>query len=105
MWDSIPTNSSYHKSLPLKIAHENCAAHDTAANMVSLYQALKYANARSVRERLRPCYIFSKTSENAETIISKGKYVIKYWDFTKRNDEYIQVSVDYSSNGYRIPFL
>ena len=117
MWDSIPTNSSYHKSLPLKIAHEdwvtrkrssirneNCAAHDTAANMVSLYQALKYANARSVRERLRPCYIFSKTSENAETIISKGKYVIKYWDFTIHNDEYIQVSVDYSSNGYRIPF-
>ena len=117
MWDSIPENSSYHESLPIKIAHkdwvnrkktsirnQNCAIHDTAANMVSLYQALKYANARSVRERLRPCYIFSKTSENAETIISKGKYVIKYWDFTIHNDEYIQVSVDYSSNGYRIPF-
>ncbi len=117
MWDSIPENSSYHESLPIKIAHkdwvnrkktsirnQNCAIHDTAANMISLYQALKYANARSIRENLKPCYIFSKTSENAETIISKGKYVIKYWDFTIHNDEYIQVSVDYSSNGYRIPF-
>ncbi len=117
MWDSIPTNSSYHESLPIKIAHEdwvirkrtsvrneNCVTHDTAASMVTLYQALKYANARSAREGLNPYYIFSKTSENEASIISKGKYVINYWDFTERKDEYIQVSVNYSSNGYRIPF-
>ena len=65
---------------------------------------MKYANARSIREGLKPYYIFSTTQTDIVQILSKGKYVISNFNFSKHSDEFIQVSVDYSSDGYRLPY-
>ena len=114
MWDSIPAQTSF-KSMALKEIHaawqsrkrtsyEKCDVHDSAANTVFLYQAMEYANARSIREGLKPYYLFSESNEDEQRIISKGKYVIGYFDFTNHDKEFIQVTVDSTSDGYRLPY-
>jgi len=116
MWDSIPAQTSF-KSMPLQEIHagwlsrkkndltkEKCDIHDSAANTVFLYQAMEYANARSIREGLKPYYIFSESNEKEQGIISKGKYVIGYFDFTNHDKEFIQVTVDSTSDGFRLPY-
>ena len=116
MWDSIPAKSFFYNESIKKaqddwisrkkrsIRNENCIAHDTAANSVSLYQALKYANARSIRDGLKPYYIFSATKERSESIESNNKYVVKYNDFTDHKDKYVMVSINKNSDGYRLPY-
>ena len=116
MWDSIPAKSFFYNESIKKaqddwisrkkrsIRNENCVAHDTAANSVSLYQALKYANARSIRDGLKPYYIFSATKERSESIESNNKYVVKYNDFTDHKDDFIMVSINKNSDGYRLPY-
>ncbi|WP_290761548.1 SUMF1/EgtB/PvdO family nonheme iron enzyme [Fibrobacter sp. UBA4297] len=118
-WDNIP-NKSPHLNLSIKNRHDEwisrkknsihngkCDVHDTAASTVTLYQAIKYANARSNREGLKPYYTFAQTSTNKEDIQPNG-YVILGLDFewpSISNDEgFIQVSEDHSSNGYRLPY-
>ena len=116
MRDSIPAQTSF-KSKPLQEIHagwlskkrndlpkEKCDVHDSAANTVFLYQAMEYANARSIREGLKPYYLFSESNEDEQRIISKGKYVIGYFDFTNHDKEFIQVTVDSTSDGYRLPY-
>ena len=116
MWDSIPQKSSYQYDSKRKIQeewisrkktsnhNETCITQDSAANTVSLYQALKYANARSMHENLKPYYLFSKTNESRERIISEKQFVIGYWDFTEHKDKFFNVSVNQSSDGYRLPY-
>jgi formylglycine-generating enzyme required for sulfatase activity len=65
---------------------------------------MEYANTRSIREDLKPYYIFSETNFNEPSILSKNNYIIAYFDFTKNEDKYVQISVDSSSNGYRLPY-
>ena len=57
MWDEIPLNPKDHQiekewseRKKSSLRNEKCDAHDSAANMISLYMAMKYANARSIRE-------------------------------------------------------
>ena len=116
MWDSIPEKSSYrHSGAKRKqeawfsrkrtsIRNENCSVHDSAASAVFLYQAMKYANTRSVREGLKPYYIFSETKILESQILSKNKYIIGYYGFTPHKHHTIQVSIDSSSDGYRLPY-
>ena len=116
MWDSIPFQSTYpggfFKDLAelwilrkgASVRYENCPVHDTAASSIFLFQAIKYANERSKREGLKPYYVFSKTTEDNQAIISRKKYIISYFDFNNPKDAYIQVSVDESSDGYRLPY-
>jgi formylglycine-generating enzyme required for sulfatase activity len=116
MWDSIPLQSTYpggfFKDLAdlwilrkkASVRYENCPVHDTAASSIFLFQAIKYANERSKREGLKPYYVFSKTTKDNQAIISRKKYIISYLDFNNPNDVYIQVSVDESSDGYRLPY-
>ena len=116
MWDSIPFQSTYpggfFKDLAelwilrkgASVRYENCPVHDTAASSIFLFQAIKYANERSKREGLKPYYVFSKTTKNNQAIISRKKYIISYLDFNNPKDVYIQVSVDESSDGYRLPY-
>ena len=121
MWDSLATKNSIgydeRKMIAEKwinrknhsIRNGNCITKDSAANSITLFQAMKYANARSLRENLKPVYIFSKTNEEKPLILSKGKYVIKDYDFLKFESESkliftILVSVDESSDGYRLPY-
>ena len=120
MWDSIPEKGTYNKDLDIEKArnnwysrkktskrNENCAAHDTAANTIPLYQAMKYANARSIREGLKPYYIFSVISDNedvSEEILPNG-YIVGYWDFLYHDEYFVQAIIDSSSDGYRLPYL
>ncbi len=112
MWDSIPTNPKsripytmqWMRRKTLSERNKNCVTQDSAAKTVSLYLAMKYANARSVREGLRPYYKFELTDLDDWEILSKGKYVIGYYDFITHDQLYIQVSTDSSSDGYRLPY-
>ena len=112
MWDSIPANPksriSYTKQWisrkTMSERNKNCVTQDSAAETVSLYLAMKYANARSAREGLRPYYKFEFTDLDDWEILSKGKYVIGYYDFITHDQGYIQVSIDSSSDGYRLPY-
>lgn len=116
MWDKIPTKPAFTNSNRQEIAlkwayrkknstrNSNCIAHDSAANTIFLSQAMEYANTRSVREGLKPYYIFSETNFNEPSILSENNFIIAYFDFTKNEDKYVQISVDSSSNGYRLPY-
>ena len=117
MWDSISMEPSLANSRLQKYANQwmerkkrsernkNCMPKDTAACTAFLLQAMKYANARSIREGLKPYYKFSKTDEQEEQkILSKGHYIIGFFDLSKSKDRLIQVTVDKSSDGYRLPY-
>ena len=118
MWNSIPMKPSFSDYAQKIIAEdwalrkknsslgELCPTHDAAASTIFLFQAIKYANARSIRDGLKPYYIFTKTNEEEQTIKPNGHYLIRYLDFDQNNndDYYIEVSVDNSSDGYRLPY-
>ena len=116
MWDSIPTNPSFGKGRLKKYAEEwalrkknsernkNCISKDTAASIIFLLQAMKYANARSVREGLKPYYKFSKAFISESKILSKGHFVTGFYSFHDHEDVFIKVTIDSSSDGYRLPY-
>lgn len=155
MWDSIPTTTAFitpeqREWVNRKKAskrNEICDAHDSAAKMIFLFQAMMYANNRSIKEGLKPYYLFSDLQTNYDTfgeknngyhrknkkekgpsldsilakslsrppiyhqesrstsrILSKGKYVIANHDFIGHGNNVSLVTVDYSSDGYRLPF-
>ncbi len=153
MWDSIPTTTAFitpeqREWVNRKKAskrNEICDAHDSAAKMIFLFQAMMYANNRSIKEGLKPYYQFSNLQTNYDTfkkknneyhrkkeknqsldsilakslsrppiyhqesrstsrILSKGKYVIANHDFIGHGNNVSLVTVDYSSDGYRLPF-
>ena len=80
-----------------------CDAHDYATRAY-LYQALKYANARSIRDGLKPYYVFSRTDERKAQILSEGRYIIEYEDLAHPKESRAEVSIDSSSDGYRLPY-
>lgn len=119
MWDKLPSKkTSFSNWNRKKLAdtwvarkrnstrNGTCDTHDSAACTIFLLQAMKYANARSIREGLKPYYTFSSSNEHESKIISKGVYIIGYYDFSDKDEgnDKINVSIDYSSNGYRLPF-
>ena len=119
MWDNLPSKSTSFTNWNRKrladewvtrkrnsSRHETCDVHDSAACTIMLFQAMKYANTRSTREGLRPYYIFSSSNEFDSRIISKGNYIIGYYNFTDKDEgkDEIQVSIDSTSDGYRLPF-
>ena len=97
---------------------EKCIAHDSAASSIPLYLAMKYANIRSIREGLKPYYIFSNTrsifvriERRAMTVnrnnveeVPEHHYFIPYHDFQKHKNSLIEVYDDSSSDGYRLPY-
>ena len=143
MWDEIPLNpkdyqieKEWSERKKYSTRNEKCDAHDSAANMISLYMAMKYANARSIREGLKPYYTFSATKyRNIKMIIPESgeyddttinpryqyvaihyfhytkqrkgpmhQYVIMSYDFSNHDKKTILVSVDSTSDGYRLPY-
>ncbi|MBQ7078849.1 MAG: SUMF1/EgtB/PvdO family nonheme iron enzyme [Fibrobacter sp.] len=119
LWDSIPATSTYKNPQYRKMHHEDwfarkmastrnayCAAHDTIANTVTLYQSMVYANTRSIREGLKPYYIFSVPDDLYlyEGFVKKA-YIIGFWDFSgTHNTINIMVTINAKSDGYRLPF-
>ncbi|MBQ3946578.1 MAG: SUMF1/EgtB/PvdO family nonheme iron enzyme, partial [Alphaproteobacteria bacterium] len=123
MWDEIPLNPKDHQiekewseRKKSSMRNEKCDAHDSAANMISLYMAMKYANARSIREGLKPYYKFSATKyrnikmiepesgEYDDSIINpRYQYVaFHYRDYNKQRKgpmhQYIIMSYDFSNH-------
>ena len=101
MWEDSLLDYKWQNRKRASTRNENCITQDTAANTVSLFWAMEYANARSIREGLKPYYIFSPVEEYAEreTILSTRQRIIKQHVLG-----YIQVSDDSTSNGYRLPY-
>ena len=100
---------------------EKCSIHDSAVTLFPLYLAMKYANARSIQEGLKPYYVFSKITRKIIKIKSeirhdrtqdgvsiwpdeKHKYTIVYDDFIEHEERNINVIVDSTSDGYRLPY-
>ena len=109
-WNDIPdsTYSNWYKRWTYRKSSNSpnhpCPTNDSAANSVFLFQAMKYANARSIRDGLKPYYKFSMKAFGKERILSKNQYVISYNDFPKINNNEVLVSIDSESNGYRLPY-
>ena len=115
MWDSIPTNSIHSHDVLKEIQEDwisrkktsvrnaNCTVHDTAANAIPLDQAIRYANLRSIRDGLKPYYTFSPSNADREKIIPNG-YIIFYRELLRDETYFIQVNIDPTSDGYRLPF-
>ena len=143
LWEDIPSmttfldslNNDFIKSWMLrKYAHdinEKCNIHDSASTLFPLYLAMKYANARSVRDSLKPYYVFSEITRKIIEIKPKSdkykhikskirhdhtqdgvsiwpdekhKYTIVYGDFIEHEEKNINVMVDSTSDGYRLPY-
>ena len=124
MWDSIPDKTTHVHPFYKMLQEEwisrkrsgkynaKCMTRDSAATTVFLYQSMLYANARSIREGLKPYYIFSKAGtdiENTKIFFNRQSddiagYIVDYKDFVKHEDEYIIVKTDNSSDGYRLPY-
>ena len=129
LWDEIPPNSPKIDTMEndfikfwvnrkeTGIHNEKCIVHDAAVNTIPLYLAMKYANIRSVRNGLKPYYIFSNThsesvridrmkqvNQNGKKEVPNHHYFIAYKDFIEHENKLIEVSVDSSSDGYRLPY-
>ena len=69
---------------------------------------MKYANARSIRYGLKPYYNFEDSPYKYIEIIresnSRFKYLIGYHDFGSNVKKTIFVTIDSTSDGYRLPF-
>ena len=130
LWNEIPQKSSKIDSMKNDFINfwvnrkesgtrnEKCIAHDSAASSIPLYLAMKYANIRSVREGLKPYYIFSNTrskyvridgramSVNRNNVekVPEHHYFIPYHDFKEHVNNIIEVYDDSSSDGYRLPY-
>jgi len=121
MWDSIPDKTTYSQQHYRSVQeewisrkkhskrNEKCITHDTAATRVFLYQSMKYANARSIREGLKPYYIFVETDDEESIIIADKNskavgYIIGYYDFVEHENKLIWVKIDNTSDGYRLLF-
>ena len=129
LWDEIPLNSPQIDTMENDFTkfwvqkkesrknNEKCITHDSAASTIPLYLAMKYANIRSLREGLKPYYIFSNThsesvridrmkqvNQNGKKEVPNHHYFIAYKDFIEHENKLIEVSVDSSSDGYRLPY-
>ncbi len=133
LWEDIPSfstsldslNNDFIKSWMLRKHNhdfdEKCSIHDSAVTLFPLYLAMKYANARSIQEGLKPYYVFSKITRKIIKIKSeirhdrtqdgvsiwpdeKHKYTIVYDDFIEHEERNINVIVDSTSDGYRLPY-
>ena len=84
LWEDIPSfstsldslNNDFIKSWMLRKHNhdfdEKCSIHDSAATLFPLYLAMKYANARSVRDSLKPYYVFSEITRKIIEIKPKS---------------------------------
>lgn len=117
LWDSIPSQTSNQLYpnhvfwIEKKRSMEKngyCDVHDSAAVRVYLYQALIYANLRSLKDGLEPVYSFKKIDwpSNTTNFENEGFDIAETSFFSTYVDGYnlLHVSVSKNANGYRLPF-
>lgn len=81
-----------------------CVANDSAANSIYLYQALIYANKRSIAEGLEPYYIITPTDEKDIQVWADSSFTVYNSDLPVMDKGILKVSVNGKSNGYRLPY-
>jgi len=115
LWSEIPLDSNdkwsekkWPRRKKFNLHNKKCNVHDTAANQIPLFMAMKYANARSIRESLKPYYNFEDSPYKYIEIIresnSRFRYLIGYHNFESNVEKTIFVAIDSTSDGYRLPF-
>ncbi|SHL73573.1 Sulfatase-modifying factor enzyme 1 [Fibrobacter sp. UWT2] len=118
LWDSIPpyTQENNYENINFWIEKKKnmtknglCDTHDSAATRIYLYQALIYANIRSLRDGFKPVYSFEKSKNFSTTFkeYNDGSFNINGASFFRnRSDEenFIHVKIDKKANGYRLPY-
>lgn len=87
-----------------RLNETKCETNDSAANVVYLYQALVYANQRSLAEDLEPYYIFEKTDAKQSLLYPDSSFTVVNSEKKELGDHWIKVSVNPKSNGYRLPY-
>lgn len=115
LWDSIPAQTSgdllennnyWIEKKKGFIKNGYCDAHDSAAIRIKPYQALVYANIRSIRDGLKPVYSFEETLDwNSVRVFKDGSFGIKkeFFSLNKEN-VYVIIRINESANGYRLPY-
>lgn len=81
-----------------------CNSNDSVANVIYLYQALMYANQRSIAENLEPYYIFEKADVNESLLYSDSSFTTVNSEKKELGKYWVKVSVNSESNGYRLPY-
>lgn len=122
LWDSIPAYSRAKDKIPLEyhnywiekkkntIKNGKCDVHDSAAIRVYLYNALIYANARSVRDGFKPVYKLNKINlkNHLPKLHKDGSFDVATTSFfetySNSDDRWVHVEVDESADGYRLPY-
>ena len=122
LWDSIPRASisknenimNYHnywiERKERMVKDEKCDTHDSAAIKIYLYDALIYANARSIRDGFEPVYKFEKIKQSGyiPTLYENGDFDVYTMSFFEKYEDYdagwLKVEVDKNANGYRLPY-
>ncbi len=122
LWDSIPRVSMsknenmtrYHnhwiERKEKMIKNERCDTHDSAAIKIYLYDALIYANARSVRDGFEPVYKFEKIKQknHIPSLYENGDFDVFTMSFFEKYEDsdadWLRVKVDKSADGYRLPY-
>ena len=122
LWDSIPSYSRAKDKIPLeyhnywigkkKNMQKNgiCDTHDSAAVRVYLYDALVYANARSIRDGLKPVYKLKKIKQKKylPKLYKDGSFDVattSFFETYENSDEgWIRVEIDNNADGYRLPY-
>ena len=122
LWDSIPRSSMsknnnmtrYHnywiERKERMVKDEKCDTHDSAAIKLYLYDALIYANARSIRDGFEPVYKFEKIKQSnyIPSLYENGDFDVYTMSFFEKYEEsdfdWLKVKVDKNANGYRLPY-
>lgn len=122
LWDSIPMYSQAKEKNTLKyhnywiekkknaLKNGKCDAHDSAAIRIYLYDALIYANVRSVRDGFKPVYEFEKVDQKNHfpTLYKDGSFDVYTASFFEKYDDphkmWLRVKVNKSADGYRLPY-
>ena len=83
---------------------KNCVTNDSAANIVYLYQALIYANKRSLSEGLEPYYVIENSNYGKPALFQDSSFVIVNPNGKEGKNRWIKVTVNRNSKGYRLPY-
>ncbi len=117
LWDSIPAQSDdkYPENYNFwiekkKMMKKNgfCDIHDSAAVRIFLYNALVYANNRSIRDGLNPVYSLNIDNNPRNFSFNKknSDFYIKGYSFFKPDSDWnmIFVTINKNADGYRLPY-
>jgi len=115
LWDSIPAklignewieNQNFWIQKKKSITKNKfCDANDSAAIKIRPYQALMYANIRSIHDGLKPVYSITDADVKYTQWNEDGSFIMEKETFHDSDrDSFVRVSVNKLADGYRLPY-